>query len=70
MIAGILQVPEMPETQGFAPTLMNNVKAADPLQGIISVQSPQATQSGAATLVPHSPSQRSQPHAARPRPNL
>lgn len=50
MIAGILQIPEMPETQGFVPTVMSNVKAADPLQGIISVQIPQATQSGAATL--------------------
>ncbi len=50
MIAGILQVPEMPETQGFVPTVMSNVKAADPLQGIISVQISQATQSGAATL--------------------
>ena len=50
MIAGVLQVPEMPETQGFVPTAMSDVKAADPLQGIISVQAPQAVQSGAATL--------------------
>ncbi len=50
MIAGVMQVPEMPETQGFAPTAMGDVKAADPLQGIISIQVPQAMQSGAATL--------------------
>jgi RHS repeat-associated protein len=50
MIAGVLQVPEMPETQGFVPTAMSDVKAADPLQGIISVQAPQAVQSGAATI--------------------
>ena len=50
MIAGVLQVPDMPETQGFVPTAMSDVKAADPLQGIISIQAPQAVQSGAATL--------------------
>lgn len=50
MIAGVLQVPDMPETQGFAPTAMSDVKAADPLHGIISLQTPQAVQSGAATL--------------------
>ena len=50
MIAGVLQAPEMPETQGFAPTAMSGVKAADPLQGIITMQMPQAVQSGAATL--------------------
>lgn len=50
MIAGVLQAPEMPETRGFAPTAMSGVKTADPLLGITSLQTPQAVQSGAATL--------------------
>ncbi len=50
MIAGVLQAPEMPETRGFVPTTMSDVKVADPLQGVIVMQTPQAVQSGAATL--------------------
>ncbi len=50
MIAGVMQVPEMPGTQGFVPTAMSDIKAADPTSGIISVQAPQAVQNGAATL--------------------
>lgn len=30
MINGVIQAPESPQTEGFAPTMMNDIKAADP----------------------------------------
>ncbi|HQH66494.1 MAG TPA: toxin TcdB middle/N-terminal domain-containing protein, partial [Clostridia bacterium] len=50
MINGIIQVPESPESQGFTPTFMQNVKAADPSAGMVSMQAPEADATGSAKL--------------------
>ena len=50
MINGIIQVPESPETQGYAPTSITDIKAANPATGIMAMAPPSASQSGAATM--------------------
>ncbi|MFV0390560.1 MAG: toxin TcdB middle/N-terminal domain-containing protein, partial [Paludibacteraceae bacterium] len=50
MINGVIQAPESPETQGFAPTMMNDIKAADPVSGIQLISPPSANNSGSANL--------------------
>ncbi|MBA5630351.1 SpvB/TcaC N-terminal domain-containing protein [Moheibacter lacus] len=50
MINGVIQVPESPETSAFAPTMMSDVKAADPSAGMNIMQPPSASQDGAAHL--------------------
>ncbi|MBO7540306.1 MAG: type IV secretion protein Rhs, partial [Bacteroidales bacterium] len=50
MINGILAVPESPETTGFTPTFLSDIKAADPSTGIMVMQAPEAPQNGAASL--------------------
>jgi len=50
MINGIIKVPESPETQGYTPTTMKDVKAADPSAGIVAIEAPQANNMGSAGL--------------------
>ena len=50
MINGIIQTPESPETQGFAPTMMTDIKAADPTAKIELIAPPTANNRGAAGL--------------------
>src|SRR5690606_14838151 len=50
MINGIIQVPESPQTNAFAPTMMSEIKAANPLSGINLMQPPTASQDGAAHI--------------------
>ena len=50
MINGVIKTPESPETQGFAATMMNDIKAADPTAAIQTIQPPSANQQGSANL--------------------
>lgn len=50
MINGVIQAPESPETQGFAPTMMSDLQAADPTSKVQMIQAPQANQTGSASL--------------------
>jgi hypothetical protein len=50
MINGIIKVPESPETQGYAPNAITDIKAANPATGIMAMAPPFATQSGAVSL--------------------
>ena len=50
MINGIIKVPESPETQGYTPTMMTDVKAADPSSGVVVIDAPQANNMGSASL--------------------
>ena len=50
MINGIIQTPESPETQGFAPTMMTDIKAADPTAKIEVIAPPTANNRGTANL--------------------
>lgn len=50
MINGVIKVPESPETQGFAPTMMNDIKAADPTAKMEIIAPPTANNHGSAGL--------------------
>jgi hypothetical protein len=50
MINGIIKVPESPETEGFAPTTIKDIKAADPSAGITLIAAPEANSIGDAEL--------------------
>lgn len=50
MINGVIQAPESPETEGFAPTMMNDIKAADPTSKINVIAPPAANNCGTANL--------------------
>ena len=50
MINGVIKTPESPDTQGFAATMMNDIKAADPTAAIQTIQPPSANQQGSANL--------------------
>ncbi|MBO7607922.1 MAG: hypothetical protein J6T28_09960, partial [Paludibacteraceae bacterium] len=50
MINGVIQAPESPETQGFAPTMMSDLQAANPTVKVQMIQAPQANISGTASL--------------------
>ena len=50
MINGVIQTPESPETQGFAPTMMSDLQAADPTANVQMIQAPQANSNGTASL--------------------
>lgn len=50
MINGVIQTPESPETQGFAPTMMNDIKAADPTAKVQLIAPPTANNRGTAGL--------------------
>lgn len=47
-INGVIQTPESPETQAFTPTMMNDVKAADPSAEMTIINPPQVSQKGEA----------------------
>ncbi|PRY87223.1 virulence plasmid B protein [Marinilabilia salmonicolor] len=49
-INGIIKVPESPETQGYTPTSLKDVKAANPATGINLIQPPSANSMGNANL--------------------
>ncbi len=46
----LLKSPEMPETQGFVPTQMSSLEAANPLAGYTTVAPPEANNMGTASL--------------------
>jgi len=50
MINGIIKVPESPETEGFVPTTIKDIKAADPTAGITIMDPPVANNEGDAKL--------------------
>ncbi|MCB0607337.1 MAG: hypothetical protein KDD12_06470, partial [Lewinella sp.] len=49
-INGIIKVPESPETQGYKPTEIKDLKAPDPSAGINMIAAPTANQMGTANL--------------------
>lgn len=49
-INGIIQAPESPETAAFVPTMMNDIKAADPSSDLTIVSPPGASQKGSANI--------------------
>ena len=49
-INGIIQAPESPETSAFMPTMMNDIKAADPSSGLTIMSPPQVSQKGDASV--------------------
>ncbi len=50
MINAIIKVPESPETAGFTPTSIKDIKAADPSAGINTVEPPSANNMGTANM--------------------
>ena len=46
----VLKAPEMPETQAFVPTMMSDIEAANPLEGLPLFQPPTASPDGTASL--------------------
>ena len=49
-INGIIQSPESPETAGFTPTMMSDIKAADPSAEMTIISPPSANQKGTANI--------------------
>src|SRR6218665_3321518 len=49
-INAIIKVPEAPETQGYMPTTMNDIKIGDPASMVQLIEPPKANNQGAATL--------------------
>lgn len=50
MINGVIQAPESPETEGYAPTMMTEVKAADPSLKMNLIAPPTANSRGTASI--------------------
>ena len=50
MINGVIVAPESPETSAFTPTMMNDIKAADPTSKINIIMPPTANNRGSANL--------------------
>lgn len=50
MINGVIVAPESPETSAFTPTMMNDIKAADPTSKINIIAPPTANNRGSANL--------------------
>ena len=50
MINGVIQAPESPQSEGFAPTMMNDIKAADPTAKLNVIAPPSANNRGSANL--------------------
>ncbi len=46
MINGVIKAPESPQTDGFTPTMMNDIKAADPTAKINLITPPTANNRG------------------------
>ncbi|MES2862780.1 MAG: SpvB/TcaC N-terminal domain-containing protein [Bacteroidota bacterium] len=49
-VNGIVQAPESPQTSSFTPTMMNDIKAADPTSGMTLMSPPEVSQKGDANL--------------------
>lgn len=49
-VNGIIQAPESPETAGFTPTMMNDIKAADPASEMTIISPPEVSQKGDANI--------------------
>lgn len=49
-ITGIIKVPESPESQAYTPTMIKDIKAADPSSGIVQIAPPTANNMGTANL--------------------
>lgn len=49
-INGIIQAPESPETDGFTPTMMNDIKAVDPSSEMTLIGPPEVSQKGEANV--------------------
>lgn len=49
-IAGIIKVPESPETNGYVPTTLKDIKVSDPATGIELIEPPQANNQGNVNL--------------------
>lgn len=49
-INGIIQTPESPETAGFTPTMMSDIKAVDPSSEMTLISPPEVSQKGDANL--------------------
>jgi hypothetical protein len=49
-INAVMRTPEMPETSAIAPTSLKELKAADPLEGVVMIQPPEAGNDGGASL--------------------
>src|SRR5690606_4229734 len=49
-INGIIQTPETPESSAFIPTMMSDIKAADPSAGITLIAPPEVSQKGSARV--------------------
>jgi hypothetical protein len=49
MINGIIKVPESPETGSYAPNSIKDIKAADPVSGIVSIAAPAPNSQGSVT---------------------
>ncbi len=50
MINGIIKAPESPDTEGFVPTTMSNIKVADPAAKVNMIAPPTANNHGSANL--------------------
>ncbi|WP_018676022.1 SpvB/TcaC N-terminal domain-containing protein, partial [Riemerella columbina] len=50
LIAGIIKLPESPDTSGYTPTTISGLKVATPLLGIQPIQMPTANAEGTATM--------------------
>ena len=46
----LLKAPEMPETQAFVPTVMSDLEAVSPMEGLTMIQPPAANNNGTANL--------------------
>ena len=46
----LLKAPEMPETQAFVPTAMNDLEAVSPMDGLTMIQPPTANNNGTANV--------------------
>lgn len=49
-INGIIQTPESPQTSAFTPTMMNDIKAADPSSEMTIISPPEVSQKGDANV--------------------
>lgn len=48
-INGVIKVPDSPETGSFAPTMITDMKYADPASGVVSIPPPSPNSTGVAT---------------------
>lgn len=49
-VNGIIQAPESPQTSSFTPTMMSDIKAADPSSGMTLISPPEVSQKGDANI--------------------